>query len=65
MEIATYTEQIKDLHNRGEELYRYLDVETKKERLEEVNLELENLNLPPKSVKKNRFWMALLIQLII
>ena len=42
MEIASYTEQIKDLHNRGEELYRYLDVETKKERLEEVNLELEN-----------------------
>lgn len=42
MEIASYTEQIKDLQHRGEELYRYLDVETKKERLEEVNLELEN-----------------------
>ncbi|WP_114800678.1 peptide chain release factor 2 [Moraxella canis] len=42
MEIAQYQEQIKDLAARGQELRGYLDVETKKERLEEVNLELEN-----------------------
>ncbi|MDO5651266.1 MAG: peptide chain release factor 2 [Moraxella sp.] len=42
MEIAIYQEQIKDLQNRGHDLRRYLDVDAKKERLEEVNLELEN-----------------------
>ncbi|WP_207384373.1 peptide chain release factor 2 [Moraxella caviae] len=42
MEIAIYQEQIKDLATRGDELRRYLDVDSKKERLEEVNLELEN-----------------------
>ncbi|MFC0820552.1 peptide chain release factor 2 [Moraxella marmotae] len=42
MEIAQYQEQIKDLASRGQELRGYLDFETKKERLEEVNLELEN-----------------------
>ncbi|WP_432481548.1 peptide chain release factor 2 [Moraxella sp. ZY200743] len=42
MEIAPYQDQIKDLEARGKELWGYLDVEGKKERLEEVNLELEN-----------------------
>ncbi|WP_172459591.1 peptide chain release factor 2 [Moraxella ovis] len=42
MEIAPYQEQIKDLTERGQDLRRYLDFESKKERLEEVNLELEN-----------------------
>ncbi|WP_112744007.1 peptide chain release factor 2 [Moraxella ovis] len=42
MEIAPYQEQIRDLTERGQDLRRYLDFESKKERLEEVNLELEN-----------------------
>ncbi|WP_155399865.1 peptide chain release factor 2 [Moraxella bovoculi] len=42
MEIAPYQEKIKDLTERGQDLRRYLDFESKKERLEEVNLELEN-----------------------
>ncbi|USZ14601.1 peptide chain release factor 2 [Moraxella sp. FZLJ2107] len=45
MEIAVYQEQIKDLAARGQELRGYLDFEGKKERLEEVNLELENPEL--------------------
>ncbi|WP_294033142.1 peptide chain release factor 2 [uncultured Moraxella sp.] len=45
MEIAIYQEQIKDLATRGQELRGYLDFEGKKERLEEVNLELENPEL--------------------
>ncbi|MDO4895402.1 MULTISPECIES: peptide chain release factor 2 [Moraxella] len=45
MEIAIYQEQIKDLAARGQELRGYLDFEGKKERLEEVNLELENPEL--------------------
>ncbi|UNU73230.1 peptide chain release factor 2 [Moraxella nasovis] len=54
MEIAPYQEQIKDLHARGKELWGYLDVDGKKERLEEVNLELENPELwndPDKATK--------------
>ncbi|WP_323843022.1 peptide chain release factor 2 [Moraxella sp. Pampa] len=42
MEIAPYQEKIKDLTERGQDLRRYLDFDGKKERLEEVNLELEN-----------------------
>ncbi|WFF37899.1 peptide chain release factor 2 [Moraxella nasibovis] len=42
MEIAPYQDKIKDLTERGQDLRRYLDFEGKKERLEEVNLELEN-----------------------
>ncbi|WP_367104025.1 peptide chain release factor 2 [uncultured Psychrobacter sp.] len=45
MEINPYQEQIKDLSERGQDLRRYLDVDGKKERLEEVNLELENPEL--------------------
>ncbi|WP_367107115.1 peptide chain release factor 2 [uncultured Psychrobacter sp.] len=45
MEINSYQEQIKDLSERGQDLRRYLDVDGKKERLEEVNLELENPEL--------------------
>ncbi|MCL1623924.1 peptide chain release factor 2 [Moraxella sp. Tifton1] len=42
MEIAPYQDKIKDLTERGQDLRRYLDFDGKKERLEEVNLELEN-----------------------
>ncbi|MFL1732138.1 peptide chain release factor 2 [Moraxella oculi] len=42
MEIAPYQDKIKNLTERGQDLRRYLDFDGKKERLEEVNLELEN-----------------------
>ncbi|TXD97633.1 peptide chain release factor 2 [Psychrobacter frigidicola] len=45
MEINPYQEQIKDLSERGQDLRRYLDFDGKQERLEEVNLELENPEL--------------------
>ncbi|WP_227428742.1 MULTISPECIES: peptide chain release factor 2 [unclassified Psychrobacter] len=45
METNQYVEQIKDLSNRATELRGYLDFAGKQERLEEVNLELENPNL--------------------
>nr|WP_314232574.1 peptide chain release factor 2 [uncultured Moraxella sp.] len=45
MEINPYLEHIKDLTDRGNQLRGYLDIEAKQERLEEVNLELENPEL--------------------
>ncbi|MDO4427365.1 MAG: peptide chain release factor 2 [Moraxella sp.] len=45
MEIASFETRIKDLHSRGQELRGYLDFDGKSERLEEVNLELENPEL--------------------
>ncbi|WP_169393369.1 MULTISPECIES: peptide chain release factor 2 [Psychrobacter] len=45
MEISPYQDQIKDLSARGQDLRRYLDFDGKQERLEEVNLELENPEL--------------------
>ncbi|WP_201532818.1 peptide chain release factor 2 [Psychrobacter ciconiae] len=45
MEISPYQDQIKDLSTRGQDLRRYLDFDGKQERLEEVNLELENPEL--------------------
>ncbi|WP_315042552.1 peptide chain release factor 2 [Faucicola mancuniensis] len=45
MEINPYLEHIKNLADRGDQLRRYLDIEAKQERLEEVNLELENPEL--------------------
>ncbi|WP_434353633.1 peptide chain release factor 2 [Psychrobacter sp. HD31] len=57
MEINSYQEHIKDLAKRGQELRGYLDFEGKKERLEEVNLELENpeiWNDPDKATAINK-----------
>ncbi|WP_413499991.1 peptide chain release factor 2 [Psychrobacter maritimus] len=57
MEINPYQEQIKDLSERGQDLRRYLDFEGKQERLEEVNLELENPELwndPERATKINK-----------
>ncbi|PID37431.1 MAG: peptide chain release factor 2 [Pseudomonadales bacterium] len=45
MEINSYQEKIKELSQRGQDLRGYLDFEGKSERLEEVNLELENPEL--------------------
>ncbi|WP_201534948.1 peptide chain release factor 2 [Psychrobacter immobilis] len=57
MEINPYQEQIKDLSERGQDLRRYLDFDGKQERLEEVNLELENPELwndPERATKINK-----------
>ncbi|WP_298807295.1 peptide chain release factor 2 [uncultured Psychrobacter sp.] len=57
MEINPYQEQIKDLSERGQDLRRYLDFDGKQERLEEVNLELENPDLwndPERATKINK-----------
>ncbi|WP_152411763.1 peptide chain release factor 2 [Moraxella macacae] len=54
MEINPFLEHIKDLADRGDQLRRYLDIESKQERLEELNLELENPELwqdPDKATK--------------
>lgn len=45
MEINPYLERIKDLADRGNQLRGIFDIDTKIERLEEVNLELENPEL--------------------
>ncbi|MCB1584026.1 MAG: peptide chain release factor 2 [Marinicella sp.] len=42
MEIAPQVAQLEDFQQRTDALWRYLDYENKKERLEEVNLELED-----------------------
>nr|WP_313973526.1 peptide chain release factor 2 [uncultured Psychrobacter sp.] len=57
MEINPYQERIKDLSERGQDLRRYLDFDGKQERLEEVNLELENPELwndPERATKINK-----------
>ncbi|WP_143506473.1 peptide chain release factor 2 [Psychrobacter sp. C 20.9] len=57
MEINPYQEQIKNLSERGQDLRRYLDFDGKQERLEEVNLELENPELwndPERATKINK-----------
>ncbi|WP_321156528.1 peptide chain release factor 2 [Psychrobacter sp. LV10R520-6] len=57
MEINQYQETIKDLAERGQDLRRYLDFDGKQERLEEVNLELENPELwndPERATKINK-----------
>ncbi|MBP6496883.1 MAG: peptide chain release factor 2 [Psychrobacter sp.] len=57
MEINPYQERIKDLSERGQDLRRYLDFDGKQERLEEVNLELENPDLwndPERATKINK-----------
>ncbi|MCH1782012.1 peptide chain release factor 2 [Psychrobacter glaciei] len=57
MEINPYQEQIKDLSERGQDLRRYLDFDGKQERLEEVNLELENPDIwndPERATKINK-----------
>ncbi|WP_143505748.1 MULTISPECIES: peptide chain release factor 2 [unclassified Psychrobacter] len=57
MEINPYQEKIKDLSERGQDLRRYLDFDGKQERLEEVNLELENPELwndPERATKINK-----------
>ncbi|WP_209956795.1 peptide chain release factor 2 [Psychrobacter sp. PL19] len=57
MEINPYQETIKDLAERGQDLRRYLDFDGKQERLEEVNLELENPELwndPERATKINK-----------
>ncbi|WP_289047399.1 peptide chain release factor 2 [uncultured Psychrobacter sp.] len=57
MEINPYQEQIKDLSERAQDLRRYLDFDGKQERLEEVNLELENPELwndPERATKINK-----------
>ncbi|MGP9545861.1 peptide chain release factor 2 [Psychrobacter sp. AOP7-B1-25] len=57
MEINPYQEQIKDLSERGQDLRRYLDFDGKQERLEEVDLELENPELwndPERATKINK-----------
>ncbi|MGP5175961.1 peptide chain release factor 2 [Psychrobacter immobilis] len=57
MEINPYQERIKDLLERGQDLRRYLDFDGKQERLEEVNLELENPELwndPERATKINK-----------
>ncbi|MDN5665491.1 MAG: peptide chain release factor 2 [Psychrobacter sp.] len=57
MEINPYQEKIKDLSTRGQDLRRYLDFDGKQERLEEINLELENPELwndPERATKINK-----------
>ncbi|WP_348548612.1 peptide chain release factor 2 [Psychrobacter sp. KFRI-CH2-11] len=57
MEINPYQEKIKDLSERGQDLRRYLDFDGKQERLEEINLELENPELwndPERATKINK-----------